>query len=137
MIVYYVMQLIRMKTVGYFDGTDSSLLAKLAASGFCTLPLGNEWDNHGKIAAQLEPGEVDIIIVYLHKLLPPRNDVERPVPVPINLLYPAKTYNIPVLVVVPKDFHKKAKNLLGEVADFVNIVAPEDLEDNVRKILDF
>lgn len=126
-----------MKTVGYFDGTDPSLLAKLAASGFCTVPLGNEWDSHGKVASRLEPGEVDIIIAYLYKLLPPRDDVERPVPVPVDLLYPAKTYNIPVLVVVPKEYHKKAKKILGEVADFVNIVTPEDLEENVRKILDF
>ncbi|MBY8996534.1 MAG: hypothetical protein KGD60_02290 [Candidatus Thorarchaeota archaeon] len=126
-----------MKTVGYFDGTDSSLLTILAASGFCTLPLGNEWDNHGKIASHLQPGEVDIIIAYLHKLLPTSKDVERPIPIPLNLLYPAKTYNIPVLVVVPKDFHEKAENLLGKAADFVNIVTPEDLEENVRKILDF
>jgi hypothetical protein len=126
-----------MKTVGYFDGTDSSLLSKLAASGFCTMPLGNEWDKHGKIASRLEPGEVDIIIAYLHKLLPPRNDVKRTIPVPTNLLYPARTYNIPVLVVVPKEFHKKAKDLLGDVVDFVNIVTPENLEENVRKILNF
>ncbi len=126
-----------MKTVGYFDGTDPSLLSKLAASGFCTLPLGNEWDKHGKIASRIEPGEVDIIIVYLHKLLPPCNDVKKNIPVPVNLLYPAKTYSIPVLVIVPKEFHEKAKDLLGDVADFVNIVTPEDLEENVRKILSF
>ena len=126
-----------MKTVGYFDGVDASLLSILAANGFCTVPLGNELDSHGKIASQLEPGEVDIIVVHLHKLLPPRNDVERPVPVPLNLLYPARTYNIPVLVVVPKEFHKQAKDLLGEVSNFANIVAPEDLEENIRKILEF
>jgi len=126
-----------MKTIGYFDGTDSILLTKLAASGFCTLPLGNEWDNHGKIASHLEPDEVNLIIAYLHKLLPPRDEVKRPIPLPIDLLYPAKTYDIPVLVVVPKEFHKKAKNLLGEAADFVNLVTPDELEENVRKILDF
>jgi hypothetical protein len=126
-----------MKTIGYFDGTDSALLTKLAASGFCTFPLGNEWDGHGKIASHLEPGEVDLIIAYLHKLLPPRDMVKRPIPVLMDLLYPAKTYNIPVLVVVPKEFHKKAESLLGEASEFVNIVAPGDLEEKVRKILDF
>ena len=126
-----------MKTIGYFDGTDSILLTKLAASGFCTLPLGNEWDNHGKIASHLEPDEVNLIIAYLHKLLPPRDEVKRPIPLPIDLLYPAKTYDIPVLVVVPKEFHNKAKNLLGEAVDFVNLVTPDELEENVRKILDF
>lgn len=127
----------KMKTIGYFDGTDSALLTKLAASGFCTLPLGNEWDNHGKIASHLGPNEVNLIIAYLHKLLPPQDAVKRPIPLPMDLLYPAKTYDIPVLVVVPKEFHNKAKNLLGEVVDFVNLVTPDELEENVRKILDF
>jgi hypothetical protein len=126
-----------MKTIGYFDGTDSILLTKLAASGFCTVPLGNEWDNHGKIASHLAPDEVNLIITYLHKLLPSRDAVERPIPLHIDLLYPAKTHDIPVLVVVPKEFHKKAKNLLGEAVDFVKLVAPDELEENVRKILDF
>ena len=33
-----------MKTVGYFEGTDSNALTKLVADGFGTLPLANEWD---------------------------------------------------------------------------------------------
>ena len=101
-----------MKTVGYFDGTDSMLLTKLAANGHSTFPLGNEWDGHGKIAMNLEPGEVDLIISYLHKLLPPKDAIKGPIPSPVNLLFRAKTYNIPVFVVVPTELHKKSKNLL-------------------------
>jgi hypothetical protein len=126
-----------MKTVGYFDGTDSTLLTRLAAHGFCTVPLGNQWDGHGKIATHLEPGEVDIILAYLHKLLPPRDAKTGPIPSPVDLLYSANTYKIPVLVIVPKDLHKEAKDLLGEAANFVEIVAPEVLEERVRKILNF
>ena len=126
-----------MKTVGYFDGTDSTLLTRLAAHGFCTVPLGNQWDGHGKIATHLEPGEVDLILAYLHKLLPPQNAEAGTIPSPVDLLYSANTYKIPVLVIVPKDLHKKAKDLLGEAADFVEIVAPEELDDKVRKILNF
>jgi hypothetical protein len=126
-----------MKSVGYFDGTDSALLTKLAAHGFCTVPLGNEWDGHGKLATLIEPGEVDLIVSYLHKLLPPKDLEKRPVPTPVNLLYRAKTYKIPVFVVVPKEFHKKAKKLLGEAADSVTIVSPENLEEEVRKTLNF
>ena len=120
-----------MKTVGYFDGTDSTLLTKLAANGFCTVPLGNEWDGHGKIATHLEPGEVDIIIAYLHKLLPPKDEEKRPVPTPVNLLYRAKSYEVPVFVVVQKELQKKAKKLLGEAAGFVKFVTPEDLDTEV------
>lgn len=139
-----------MKIVGYFEGTDSDLLSKIVASGFCTLPLANEWDGHGKNASHIEPGDVDMIIGHLHKLLPPKKKCEdgstpvAPVAVdlfrgfrPIDLLYPAKAYNIPVLVVVPKDYHKEAKDLLGEAAEFATIVAPINLEKKVREILGF
>ena len=129
--------MIKMKTVGYFDGTDSNLLTKLAASGFRTLPLGNEWDNHGKIASHLVPGEVDLIITYLHKLLPGRETVKKILPAPLDLLYPAKSYDIPVFVVIPKEFHKEGEKILGEVANFAEIVSPDELEEKVRKILDF
>ena len=127
--------MIKRKTVGYFDGTDSTLLTKLAANGFCTVPLGNEWDGHGKIATHIEPGEVDIIIAYLHKLLPPKDEEKRPVPTPVNLLYRAKTYEVPVFVVVHKELQKKAKKLLGEAAGFVKFVTPEDLDAEVCKSL--
>ncbi len=139
-----------MKIVGYFEGTDSNLLTKIVASGFCTLPLANEWDGHGKNASHIEPGDVDLIIGHLHKLLPPLRECEderaktSPMGVdiqrgfrPIDLLYPAKAYSIPVLVVVPKDYQKAGKSLLGEAADFLTIVTPEELEKKVREILDF
>lgn len=139
-----------MKIVGYFEGTDSNLLTKIVASGFCTIPLANEWDGHGKNASHLEPDDIDLIIAYLHKLLPPLRKCEdksmqdTPMGVdihrgfrPIDLLYPAKVYNIPVLVVVPKEFNEKAKELLGEAADFTTIVTPETLEEKVREILEF
>jgi hypothetical protein len=142
--------MIKMKSVGYFEGTDSSLLSKISANGFCTIPLANEWDGHGKIASHIEPGEVDLIIAYLHKLMPPRgtpkDSKKAPMPVsidmyrgfrPIDLLYPAKVYNIPVLVVVPKEFHEKAKKILEEAAEFATIVAPEDVEQKARKLLGF
>ncbi|MGY5879465.1 MAG: hypothetical protein RTV31_04395 [Candidatus Thorarchaeota archaeon] len=126
-----------MKTIGYFDGVDSILLTKLVASGHRTLPLSNEWDSHGKIASHLEPGEVDLIITYLHKLLPGRETLEKTMPAPLNLLFPAKSYNIPVLVVIPKEFHKEGVKILGEVGNFAEIVTPEELEAKVRKILEF
>jgi hypothetical protein len=139
-----------MKIVGYFEGTDSNLLTKIVASGFCTIPLANEWDGHGKNASHLEPDDIDLIIAYLHKLLPPLRKCEEkgmqesPMGVdihrgfrPIDLLYPAKVYNIPVLVVVPKEFNEKAKELLGEAAEFATIVTPDSLEEKVREILKF
>jgi len=128
--------MIKMKTIGYFDGVDSILLTKIVASGHRTLPLSNEWDSHGKIASHLEPGEVDLIITYLHKLFPGREISEKVIAPPLNLLYPAKSYNIPVLVVIPKEFHKEGEKILGEAGNFTEIVSPEELEARVFKILE-
>ena len=124
-----------MKTVGYFDGTDSAVLAKIAANGMYTIPLGNDLDGYGKIVTQLEPGEVDLIIAYLHKLLPPKDAETGPIPTPVNLLYRAKTYNIPVLIIVPKELHNKAKAILGEAADFAEVISPEEFDEKLCSIL--
>ena len=133
--VSYFVQLIDMKTVGYFEGTDPTLLTKLAAYGFCTFPLGNDWDSYGKVVSHLEPGEVDLIIVHLHKLLPPKDTIEGPVPTPVNLLFRAKTQEIPIFVVVPKELHKKAGELLGEAVKFVKILTPDELDAKVSENL--
>jgi len=140
-----------MKTVGYFEGTDSALLTELVANGFGTLPLANDWDGHGKSASHLEPGVVDLIVGYLHKIVPPIRESERkeehPTTTnsigafrglsPFDLLYPAKTYGIPVLVIVPAEHHEAAKQVWGEAAGFVTLVKPEVLEDMVRELLGF
>jgi hypothetical protein len=129
-----------MKTVGYFDGTDPLLLTRLVALGYSTMPLANDFDEAGKPSAHLEPGDVDLIVGYLHKLTP----ISRKEPPstgsgmekskdlkPLELLYPAKTYDIPVIVIVPAEHHKAAKEILGEAADFVELVTPDELEDKV------
>ncbi|UCE09032.1 MAG: hypothetical protein JSW61_08545 [Candidatus Thorarchaeota archaeon] len=133
-----------MKTVGYFDGIDPELLTRIAANGFCTLPLANDFDNYGKLASHLEPGDVDLILGYLHKIVPPLracDDKTSPDAFrglrPVDLLYRARSYSIPVLIVVPGEYHKQAKKLLGEAAEFVKIVKPEDLEKKVKEILEF
>ena len=139
-----------MKTVGYFEGTNPILLAELAARGFGTLPLANDWDGHGKIASHLAPSDVDLIIGYLHKIVAPKHETlkkEKPHPPsdfsgylglsPFDLLYQAKAYNIPVLVIVPAEHHDAAKELLGKAIDFVILVRPEELEEKVRELLGY
>ncbi|UCH05285.1 MAG: hypothetical protein JSW05_03740 [Candidatus Thorarchaeota archaeon] len=134
-----------MKTVGYFEGTDPHLLTEIVAKGCGTLPLANDWDGHGKIASHLEPGEVDLIIGFLHKLVPPERlptkgtghalEEYRGMK-PLDLLYRAKSFEIPVLVVVPSGQHKAAKKVLSEVQDFVEVVSPDDLDGRVQEILE-
>lgn len=137
-----------MKIVGYFEGTDPFVLTRIVAEGFGTLPLANPWDNHGKVCSRVEPGELDLIIGYLHKLLPPiatpkketdptsKMGIAPPTDFsPYDLLYPAKSNNIPVLVVAPLDCQDEAEELLGEAAKFVTFVKPEDLEAKALDIL--
>ncbi|MFX1602441.1 MAG: hypothetical protein ACFFCK_03085 [Promethearchaeota archaeon] len=50
---------------------------------------------------------------------------------PLDLLFRAKTYEIPVLVVVPTGHHDAARKVLKDVRSLVEIVAPEDLEKRV------
>ena len=133
-----------MKIVGYFDGTDSILLTKLVARGFGTIPIANDWDGAGKIASLIEPGDVDVIVGYLHKVVAPiREEKEksgktRPIHrglTPYDLLYRVKTFEIPALIIASKDDRKAAKKALGKAADFVTIVTPEDLEGKILEIL--
>ena len=35
------------KIVGYFEGTDSTLLTALVCDGYDTVPISNGFDNHG------------------------------------------------------------------------------------------
>jgi hypothetical protein len=136
----------KMKTIGYFDGTPPDVLTNLVADGYGTLPLANEWDGHGKNASHLEPGDVDLVMGYLHKLMPPgrksTKDLKDQVALdmyrgmlPFDLLYPCKTYGIPVLVIVPTECQKEAKELLGEAAVFVTIVTPEELQKKAIALL--
>jgi hypothetical protein len=56
---------------------------------------------------------------------------------PCELLYPAKAYDILVLIIAPEKYHKKAEEALGEAKDFVTLIAPENLHAKVREILEF
>jgi len=119
-----------MATVGYFEGTDPSVLTRLAVSGIETLPLSNGFDGHGKYVNHLGKGEVDVVIAYLHKLTPASG-----VPTsPKDMLFACKIQSIPVLIVAPRDSHEAAKKPLGD-ATYSGIIAPEDLFDEIKKIV--
>jgi hypothetical protein len=119
--------------VGYFEGTDSLLLSRLVAQGIEPLPLSNTMDHYGKYVNHLSKGEVNVIVGYLHKVIPA--ELERTFAFPlINLATPIN-YKIPVLVIVPADLHDKAKKLLGDAGPNVHLVAPEEVEAQIRKYL--
>jgi len=119
-----------MATVGYLEGTDSTILTRLAVSGIDTLPLSNGVDGHGKYVNHLSKGEVDVVVGYAHKLTPASG-----IPTsPKDMLFTYRIQNIPVLVVAPGEAHDAAKKVLGE-ATYKAVVAPENLFDEIRKVI--
>ena len=52
-----------------------------------------------------------------------------------HLLSACKVYEIPILLTVPANLQEKAKKILGDVGSFVHLVAPEELEAQIRKYL--
>ena len=125
-----------MARVGYFEGTDPLLLTKLAAEGVETLPVANTWDGHGKYVNHLSKGEVNVVVGYLHKVIPAESVRTSSLSLMIdNMLSACKVNDIPVLLIVPATLQDKAKKILGDIGQNVHIVALEDLEVQIRKYL--
>jgi len=125
-----------MGKVGYFEGTDPLLLTTLAAEGVETLPIANTWDAHGKPVNHLVKGEVDVVVGYLHKVIPAEHGRTAMFELLLdNMLVACKTHNIPVLLIAPKNVHAKARKLLGKVGPTVHLVSPNELEAKIRKYI--
>jgi hypothetical protein len=125
-----------MARVGYFEGTDPLLLTKLAADGVETLPIANTWDGHGKFVNHLGKGEVNVVIGYLHKVIPAESLRTASLALMLDsMLSACKAHDIPVLLIVPASVHDKAKKIVGEIGANIHMVAPEELEAQVRKYL--
>jgi hypothetical protein len=124
-----------MAIIGYFEGTDSLLLAKLAAEGFETIPVANLSDGHGKYVSYLNKGDVNVVVGPFHKVIPAEPERTAMFSLMLdNLLSAAKVKGIPFLLSVPPTHVDKAKTLLGDRAN-VHIVTPDDLESQIRKYL--
>jgi hypothetical protein len=115
--------------VGYFEGTDPLLLSRFAAEGVETLPVANTWDGHGKYVNHLSKGEVNVVVGYFHKVVPAEQERMGPA----DLLFACKTLDIPVVLIAPAASRDKAKKLLGEAGPKVHVVAPDEVEAEVRK----
>jgi hypothetical protein len=125
-----------MSRVGYFEGTDPLLLTKLAAEGVETIPVANTWDGHGKFVNHLSKGEVNLVVGYLHKVIPAEPLRTSSLQLMLDgMLSACKVHEIPVLLIVPGALHDKAERILGESAADIHLVAPEELEVQVRRYL--
>lgn len=122
----------RRKRVGYFAGTDSTLLTSLILDGYDTIPVSNGFDNHGKhIRLFNEVNKVDLLIGYLHKIYAPAGAQITYQ----DIFHICKTYQMPLLLEVPKDLHEAARSLLEDIPKIVQFVDPEEMLEAARQIL--
>ena len=122
--------------IGYFEGTDPVLLSKLAAEGVETIPVANSWDGHGKMVNHLSKGEVNVVVGYLHKVVPAETLRTSTLSIMVDdMLSACRVYEIPVLLIVPGSLREKAEKLLSDAETKIRIVAPEQVEAEVRKYL--
>ncbi len=111
-------------------------MSVFAAEGVETLPIANIMDKHGKNVNQLSKGEVDVLVGYMHKIIPAEELRTASLSLMVdNMLSACTAHKIPVLLIVPAESHDKAKKLLGDTKADVHIVAPEEVEAQIRKYL--
>ncbi len=120
------------KVVGYMEGTDPLWLTSLSALSYTTRPLSNGFDNHGMhVQLITEQRKVDLIICYLHKIIPtPGEDVSAG-----DLLSRAKIFDIPVLVVCPKELHELGRSKAGNLPPNAILVDPADVMAKISELL--
>lgn len=120
------------KSIGYFEGTDSTLLTSFICAGYDTLPVSNGVDHHGKSVYSINDKEkYDILIGYVHKLYHPDRfnlPYER-------LFHTCSTYGIPLLIEVPSGLQDKARALMPEAPDVVEFLDPADILDRALELL--
>jgi hypothetical protein len=123
------------KSVGYFDGTDSTLLTALVCEGYDTIPVSNGRDNHGQHVRLInDQNRFDILIAYVHKIFAPED------PQPGDATYQdvfhiCRTYSIPLLIEVPSALQEKAREILGDPHEIVRFVDPADMLTVANEIL--
>jgi len=123
------------KDIGYFEGTDSTLLTALVCEGFDTIPLSNGFDNHGRHVQLInQENKPDLIIGYVHKVFAP-DDGDPNYTTYQDIFHTCRTYQVPLLLEVPKGLQDKARALFAEVPDAVQFVDPANMLKTALKIL--
>ena len=120
------------KAIGYFEGTDSTLLTHLVMSGFDTIPVSNGMDNHGNCVGRVtQQNRFDLLLGYLHKITAqPNDDLQC-----ADVFHICKTYSIPLLLEVPDHLHEAAWRLLPDAPAMVELIDPADTLNRALELL--
>lgn len=124
------------KTIGYFEGTDANLLTRLVCEGYDTMPVSNGYDSHGRHVRLInEEKRYDLLIGYLHKIYAPDSLEMTDYANHDDVFQICRTYHVPLMMVIPEELQKKARDLFDEVPDIVHFVDPGDVVTAANKIL--
>lgn len=123
------------KNVGYFEGTDSTLLTHLVCEGYDTLPVSNGFDNHGMHVRLInEENRFDLLVGYVHKIYAP--DELTPTQTTYqDIFHICKVYGIPLLLEVPEGLQDNARRILDDPPEIVQFVDPADTVKVALEIL--
>ncbi len=123
------------KDIGYFEGTDSTLLTALVCEGFDTIPVSNGYDNHGRHVQLINhENKPDLLIGYVHKVFAP-DDGDPNYTTYQDIFHTCRIYGVPVLLEVPRKLQEKARGLFQDVPDVVRFVDPDDMLKVATSIL--
>lgn len=120
------------KSIGYFEGTDSTLLTNLVLNGYDTVPVSNGSDKHGISVTRINSQtRHDLLIGYLHKIsAQDDDDVQMQ-----DVFHICRTYSIPLLLEVPTALHQQTRELLPAAPGVVELLDPADTLDRALEIL--
>ena len=123
------------KSIGYFEGTDSTLLTGLVCSGHDTIPVSNGRDNHGQHVRLInDQNRFDLLIAYVHKIFAPE-DLQPSDATYQDVFHLCRIYSIPLLLEVPEALQPRARELLGDPPDIMRFVDPGDMLSVANEIL--
>jgi len=124
------------KVVGYFEGTDSTLLTDLVCDGYDTVPISNGFDNHGMHVRIINnENRIDALIGYVHKVYAAEDGVASGGVTYQDIFHVVRTFKIPLLLEVEDALQEKARALFTDVPDVVQFVDPREMFLTIKDIL--
>jgi hypothetical protein len=120
------------KRVAYFDGTDPWLLTALICDGYDTIPVSNDYDNHGRhIRLVTHEDKYDLVLGHVHKIFAPQGSQTTYQ----DIFHICRVRRMPLVLEVPTELHDEVGQLLADPPEVVRFVAPEDMLETAREIL--
>ena len=120
------------KSVGYFEGTDSTLLTNLVLSGYDTVPISNGTDKHGMSVTRIDTQNRHALLIgYLHKITAQDDDDVQAQ----DVFHICRTYGIPLLLEVPAGLQEDGAKLIPNAPREVELLDPADTLRRALEIL--